>query len=199
MGHAPDPTPATRWPVFALALVAVGAALAFTPRASAALEFVRARLLAGELWRLLTGHLVHASPGLAWTDLVVLLFLGAWWERRSRAALGWILLASALGASVALLACTSFERYTGSSALGSGLFVAAALVLVLERRAALRLAGGLALALFAAKCALEASGMGVHFVSLPAGSEVAASAHAAGGAGGALVALVRCARSPRRA
>ncbi|NOT29156.1 MAG: hypothetical protein HOP15_01770 [Planctomycetes bacterium] len=179
-------------PVLALALVAACAGLMLFPGAVAALEFVRARVLAGELWRLWSGHLVHATPRLAFVDLCVLALLGAWWERRSRVVFLAILGTSALFASLALLALTSFERYTGSSALGSGLFVATALALALEQRGGLRVLGAVLLALFAAKCVFEASGaQGALFAALPAGTLVAAAAHAAGGAGGALVVLLR--------
>lgn len=194
-----ETAPAGRRPLLALALVALGVGLLRSPAAAAALEFERADVRSGELWRLWTGHLVHATPRLALLDLGVLALLGAWWERRSRAALAWILLASALGGSLALLAFSSFERYTGSSALGSGLFVAAALELALGERGVRSKAGWLALALFAAKCALEGmGGPSALFVTLPAGTSVAASAHLGGGMGGALVVLARR-RHARRA
>lgn len=177
-----------RLPLLTLALVGAALVLLAAPQAAEKLRYERARLLA-EPWRILLGHLVH-ERSLAAVDLVVLAGLGAWWERRSRAAWSWILLASASFASLALLA-TSFTSYTGSSALGSGLFVAAALELVLGQRGAWRLGGALALVLFAAKCALETAGVEALFATLPAGTRVAAAAHVAGGMGGALIALAR--------
>lgn len=187
--------PARRLPLLTLGLVGASLALLAAPEVAARLHFERARL-AVEPWRFLLGHLVH-ERSLAGADLALLAVLGAWWELRSRAAWAWILLASGVSASVALLAFTPFASYTGSSALSSGLFAAAALALALETRGGWRLAAGLALLAFCAKCALEAAGSGALFVALPAGTEVAAQAHGAGGAGGALVALVRH-RSERR-
>jgi membrane associated rhomboid family serine protease len=186
-------TPSRQPPLLALSLVGVSAALLAAPEFAQALRFERALLL-GQPWRLFTGHLVHA-PSIALLDLSMLLVLAVWWERRSRVALAWILLASASLASLALVACTSFTSYVGSSALGSGLFVAAALELALEQRGGRRAACVLLLGLFAAKCALEAGGAApALFASLPAELRVAASAHAAGGAGGALVVLLRRSR-----
>jgi membrane associated rhomboid family serine protease len=185
-----------RRPLLALALVAAGAWLAAAPGLAAPLRYERA-LLAGEPWRFLTGHLVHDSIRLALVDLAVLGALGAWWELRSRAAFAWILLASAVLASSAVLAFTSFASYVGSSGLSSGLFVAAALELSLEARGGRRFLWGLALVLFAAKCALEAlAPSAALFVALPSWTSVAVSAHVAGGIGGALVVLAR--RESRR-
>jgi len=186
-----------RPPVLTLALTTVALGLLLAPDWSAALEFRRERVLAGELWRVWSGHLVHATPRLAVLDLAVLALLGAWWERRSRRALAWILASSALAASLALLAFGTFERYTGSSALDAGLFVAAALALALGTRGAARLACALLVLAFAAKCALEAAGYGALFASLPAGASVAAEAHAAGGLAGALVVVAREQRARR--
>jgi membrane associated rhomboid family serine protease len=177
-------------PLLTLALVGVALLLLAAPELAERLAFERARL-AREPWRFLTGHLVHARA-VAAADLVVLGLLGAWWERRSRPVYAAILLASAGLASLAVACFTGFARYTGSSALSSGLLVAAALVLALEepyRGTRLRLVGVLALGLFGAKVALEAAGYGSLFVELSQGLQVAASAHAAGGAGGALVVL----------
>ncbi len=178
-----------RLPLLTLALVCVSLSLLAAPQAAARLRFERA-LLADEPWRFVLGHLVH-ERSIAAVDLLVLAGLASWWELRSRATQAWILLVSAVLASLALLACTSFTSYTGSSALGSGLFVGAALAFVLETRGAWRLGGVLALVLFATKCALEAAGMNALFTALPAGTRVAAVAHVAGGVGGALVVLAR--------
>lgn len=177
-----------RLPLFTLALVCVCLLLIAAPEAAARLRFERARL-ATEPWRFLLGHLVH-ERSIAIFDLMALAGLGAWWEQRSRAAWTWILLVSALLASLALLA-TPFTSYTGSSALGSGLFVAGALDLVLGERGGWRIAGTLALVLFAAKCAFETAGVEALFAELPPGTRVASAAHAAGGMGGALVVLAR--------
>ena len=176
-----------RAPLLTATLVAVALWLLADPDAAARLSFERARL-AGEPWRVLTGHLVHGSGSLAAVDLAVLAGLGFFWERRSRAVLVRILLASAGLASIALLVFSDFASYVGSSALGSGLFAAAALELARDEAAARRKLGRLALTLFVAKCALESSGAEALAVAvLSEGTRVAACAHWAGGIGGALV------------
>lgn len=178
------------WPVLTLGLVAASAALEFLPHVAAALRFEREALHAGELWRFFTGHLVHRLGWLAALDLLVLLVLGAWWERRSRGAFVAILIASAVLASAGVLVITTFATYVGSSAISSGLFAAAALELGLERGGPRRIVCALALLLFALKCIAEARG-GALFVELPRGTSVSAAAHALGAVGGVLVALVR--------
>lgn len=189
--------PPRTWPVVTIALVVASAVIELLPALASALRFERDALLAGEPWRFFTGHLVHGSSRLALLDLAMLSALGAWWELRSRAAFVAIVIASASFASAAVLAWTDLSVYVGSSALSSGLFVAAALELGIERGGVRRVACGLALALFAIKCVVEARGYS-WFASLPNGMSVCAQAHALGGAGGAFVALFRRARSPGR-
>ncbi len=179
-----------------IVLVAVSSALEFAPALTAALRFEREALQSGELWRFLSGHLVHDSSRLAVIDLAVLLVLGAWWELRSRAAFVAIVLVSAVAASTAVLTLTDLSAYVGSSAISSGLFAAAAIELGLERGGVRRAVCGLALLLFAIKCIAEVRGAS-YFAVLPEGTRVCAIAHALGGAGGALVALVRSATSQR--
>jgi membrane associated rhomboid family serine protease len=180
---------ARRIPFLTGALVVAALYLLLDPQAAARLSFERA-LLASEPWRAVTGHLVHRHGALAAVDLAVLAGLGDFWELRSRRLYVRILLASAGLASLALLALSDFSRYVGSSALSSGLFVAAALEFARATRPALRRVAWCALALFAAKCALEALGEdALSLVSLPEGTRVAACAHWAGGIGGALAFL----------
>lgn len=179
-------------PILTLALVGAALALELLPAAAERLRFERAALGQGELWRFLTGHLVHGARGLAALDLLVLGALGAWWELRSRAVLAEVLLVSATLSSATLLLWTSFESYVGSSALSSGLFAAAALALALEGRGPERGVGAVALGLFGLKLALEL--LGFHpggFVALPPSTTVAGSAHLSGGLGGALVVVGR--------
>jgi len=177
-------------PYLTLLLVVVSLGLVFWEDAAASLDFQRERL-ASQPWRFLTGHLVHGHA-LALVDLLVLGALGGWWEQRSRMTYGAILVTSGVLASLALVLFTSYRSYSGSSALSAGLFAAAALELVLAGRGGLRWLGAAALALFVAKCALEALAPSrAFFAALPGDTEVAASAHAAGGLGGALAVLLR--------
>lgn len=191
------PEARARWPLVTLALVAAGALLACRPELARPLAFERAALRA-EPWRALTGQLVHGSAQHAALDLVVLALLGTWWERRSRAAYLALLAASAAGVAAALVFFSTLERYTGSSGIVAGLFVGAALELVLAGRGAGRGLGAAALVLFAAKCALEARAGTPVFAALPPGTEVAVAAHVGGALGGALsaAAVVLLGRRP---
>jgi rhomboid family GlyGly-CTERM serine protease len=155
----------------------------------------RAAVGHGEIWRLLTGHLVHASPTLLAADLLVLVALGCLVEARSRGLLARVLLASALGGSLAVLA-GDLARYSGSSALASGLAAAAAVLWCRSPDARERGAGLGLLALLALKVALELGGTAL-FVPLGPGVRVAVEAHLGGALAGSLVALrLRTVRSP---
>jgi membrane associated rhomboid family serine protease len=184
-------------PLVTLALLAA-CMLALVPAVEDALVFDRGRIRAGEPWRFLTGHLVHGEVGLAAVDLVVLGALGAWCERRSRALLVAIVLAGATLASCALYGLTSFERYVGSSALGSALFAGLALDLAWSGRGARRALGLGALALFVARCVVEHAAPDLlRIAPIRSGATVAVAAHAAGGLGGAL-AVTAWRLAPRR-
>ncbi len=151
----------------------------------------------GEVWRFLSGHFVHDSGSLAILDLTVLFVFGAWWELRSRRTFAAILVASALAASSAVLAFTDLDVYVGSSAMTSGLFVAAGLELALRERGWIRGAGAVALLLFVAQCVAQSLGS-FTWVTLPEGMSVSALAHAAGGVAGGGVALARLATDRSR-
>lgn len=177
-----------RLPLGTLVLVGTAVACEFSPLLSRGLDFERAAIANGELWRVFTGHLVHRVPGLALLDLFVLAVLGAWIERRSRRVLVSVLIASALAASCAVLLVTSYERYLGSSALGCGLLAAACVLTFRAGRQRLALAAGL---LFAVKLAFEGLGFWpAGLGALPPGSEPALAAHVGGALGGSVAALV---------
>jgi len=183
-------------PWLTLSLLALAALLLLAPTLAAHLRFEREPLLAGECWRALGGHLVHEQAALAAVDLAVFVALGAWWEMRSRGAYVAILLGSAGLASIALLAFSSFASYVGSSALSSGLFVAALLELMRAPGAARRWMLSSALGLFVAKCVLESLGHdALRLAPLEPGTRVAACAHWAGGVAGAVVVAWRHCRS----
>jgi len=183
-------------PAATAALVAVGIACEFVPRVADALRFERERIQSGEIWRFLTGHLVHGSSALAVLDLAVLVGLGAWWEHRSRAAFVAIVLTSATFASTGVLVLTDLAVYVGSSAITAGLFTAGAVELGVERPGFRRLVCAAALVLFALKCAVEAQG-GAVLATLPTGTRVCFEAHALGGVAGVLVAITRAVRARR--
>ena len=184
---------AARAPLLTLALLALALLASAWPPLAEAWRFERAALARGELWRLVTGHLVHASLALAVTDLAVLALLGAVWEARERRTYLWILLASALGGSLAVLA-GGLELYSGSSALGSGLFAACGTAWLRSSDARARAVGLALLLLLALKIVLELRGSAL-FVTLPAGTRVAFEAHFAGAFAGVLAVLFAGRRS----
>src|SRR6185369_14778446 len=90
-----------RLPWRSLSLAAVALATAAFPRDLSLLAYERSRVASGEVWRLLTAHLVHVgSQHLVW-DVLPLLVMGVLWEkalgRRFFAVLGASTLAVSLG------------------------------------------------------------------------------------------------------
>lgn len=99
-----------------------------------ALEYDRAAILRGEVWRLVTGHLTHWSPDHLLWDVLAFLALGFVCERRRRALYAGVLFASAMSVSLILLAaCPEITAYRGLSAVASALWFWAALIIA-ERR-----------------------------------------------------------------
>jgi len=115
-------------PVLIVALAVVAITLA-GPAVQQALRYERDAILSGELWRLLTAHLVHLGPvhlalNLAGLIIVYVLF------RTSLTPLGWTLtyLLAALSTSLGLLAWNpEIFWYVGLSGLLHGAFLAGAL------------------------------------------------------------------------
>ena len=100
----------------------------------AALEYDRAAILRGEVWRLVTGHLTHWSPDHLLWDVLAFLALGFVCERRRRALYAGVLFVSAMSVSLILLAgCPEVTSYRGLSAVASALWFWAALIIA-ERR-----------------------------------------------------------------
>jgi rhomboid family GlyGly-CTERM serine protease len=181
-----------RWWVRAPATwLAAGAAglVAVLPDAAAALLFDREAIRAGALWRLGTGHFVHfGAAHLAW-NLAVVLAAGLWVESIApgRSRFFWLSAPWVVGL-VLLAGDPALVRFAGLSGLATGLVV---LLGAEELRAGgrRRAAGGVLLALAAAKLGAEAAGFDgfVRFAD-PAIRGVPL-AHAAGAGWGAVVAL----------
>jgi rhomboid family GlyGly-CTERM serine protease len=174
-------------PLITGGLVLAGIALLLRPRWAEPLAFDRAAIESGELWRLLTGHLVHVDLRLALFDLVAVAAFGAWVERKSRALVIVVVLTSALAASFGVLVATDHARYVGSSALASGLLTAGAVqVLRVSGDPRRRVLAGLLLAGFATKLALEALGVWpTAWGALPEEIEPVGAAHLLGALAGA--------------
>ncbi|MEZ5499650.1 MAG: rhombosortase [Steroidobacteraceae bacterium] len=148
------------------------------------LSYTRTDLAAGQLWRLLTAHLVHVNPRHALANCAGLALLWALFARGMRP-LAWsfVVFACMMAIDAGLwLQQTQLEWYRGASGVLHGVLVAGA-VAHLRRERTLAL---LSLALLCAKLAYEHSGGQLPTVGdLP----VASAAHIYGAFGG-LTAIV---------
>lgn len=174
---------------------------AFALAAPAALEYQRAAVLHGELWRLLTCHWVHWSPEHLQWDLVASLGLVVACRAHLRQAAA-ALAASSLAIPLAILVLQPrLATYRGLSGLESALFVQAAVAILLASRvtnradatssarlraAVPRLAACAALGGFTVKMLWEATTGGGLFVdTAAAGFQPVPLAHFVGGLCGA--------------
>lgn len=123
-----------RFPVWTWVAGTTAAAAYVVPGAFEALSFQRPEILAGEWWRLLTGHLTHGSlTHLVW-DVALFLLLGIQAERRFGARYPLLLAGSAVAISLGLLVfLPGLEWYCGLSGIDTALF--GALVAADGRRA----------------------------------------------------------------
>ncbi len=95
------------------------------------MEFNRDLIMEGEIWRLVTGHLIHWSPAHFYLDSMVFIFQGITFEKKIGSRYWLILLLSALFISIALLLLRQdLFYYRGVSGiintqlvLGAGLFI----------------------------------------------------------------------------
>ena len=158
------------------------------------LEFDRHAILAGEVWRLWSCHLVHYSTQQALIDLATTAAAGA----VALPALGWRRLCTILAVAAPLLAAgllliaPDCLYYRGASGIAVMLVVLAAATLwpraALRGRAALCLLG----AALIAKIAAEASGFSSGWSDLPLGVIVAWPAHLLGAILGASTSFILC-------
>lgn len=94
----------------------------------------RAAILAGESWRVITGHAVHFTAEHLFWDIVGFVVLGAIIERRSRAAMLATVAASGLAISGWLLALApTIVTYRGLSGIDSALLACAAVLCMRQR------------------------------------------------------------------
>src|SRR4051812_6728513 len=174
-----------RFPWVTVVLAALFSAASLTP--AEALEYERIRVTAGEIWRLLTGQLIHWTPRMAAFDVGMLLGLGVWLELRGDRRL--MATALALGGGLTALAVHTLSPdlmvYRGSSGVASALFVLAAVRIAQTSDPQLRRLAIMAVALFLAKAALESfAGWTLFAGPLPAGVQVVPLVHLLGGLGG---------------
>ncbi len=97
------------------------------------MQFDREAIAAGEVWRVLTGNLVHWSAEHLWLDVGAFLVVGLLFERSVGRNYPWLLLASASAVGIAILLLRhDLSWYRGLSGVCSGQF-AVALVAELRR------------------------------------------------------------------
>ncbi|HUJ42281.1 MAG TPA: rhombosortase [Opitutaceae bacterium] len=118
---------ARSWTTLAIGMAA-GLAFAW-PAAAGGLIFVRTDILAGQLWRLWTGHLVHFTANHLLWDLAVFLPAGVWLEWVTPRGARWFYLLAPPTISLLLFfSDPALSRYAGLSGLATGLLVLLALV-----------------------------------------------------------------------
>jgi rhomboid family GlyGly-CTERM serine protease len=143
-----------------LTLFAASVALFFVPGARDVLEYDRAAVATGEVWRFLTCHLVHGNfEHLFWDAAAVLvlgLFVAAHHPRR------FLLVVTAAGAAISVgvhLLLPTLSTYCGLSGIASALFAACAVTTiqeaVRERRFRAVVLTGIVAALFVGKITFE--------------------------------------------
>lgn len=167
-----------------LAILATAAAAFFCPPLAAALVYDRGAILGGEIWRLVTGPLVHFTGDHLFCNILVFAAAGYLVERKRPRLFAGLCLASALAASLFLLFLSP-----GIAVFGGLSGVATMTVVFLavdEARAGSRVAllWMLILALTAGKMVLE-NAMGGPLFAASEGIVLVPSAHVTG----ALVAL----------
>ena len=175
------------FPAVTALMAAGGLVLAMLPDAAALLVYDRERVLAGEIWRLITGHAVHLSWTHAGWNLILFAVAGAWLERRDRARYLWLIALTALASSLwFLIFMPDMARYAGLSGVVSAMAVYLCLQ-ELRRDGPVRLVWATILLLFAAKIGYEIL-IGQAIFATPGATsfEVAPAAHIIG----AVVAVV---------
>ena len=149
------PPALTRIPWWLLGLVAVALVTQWFDAAADLLVYDREGLAGGELWRLLTGHLVHFSAAHLVNNLVVL--VPAVWlvETRYTKDTGLLMLAAASAVGIAVFAGTpEIQRFGGASGISLAFLVYACLRGLHENRR-WRLVCGVLLAIVCVKLAAE--------------------------------------------
>jgi rhomboid family GlyGly-CTERM serine protease len=188
-----------RAPVLTLLMVGAALVVAGFPGWSAGLIYDRQAILAGEFWRLFTGHWVHFSTSHMLYDTLALGLAGGMLEARRLPHYGWLCLLAPWVINLALLAFDPRLRYGGGL---SGLAVCTLVVLALDGLgdpSGWRWACRLILAGVAGKILFEMATGRLLFATINAGSVVVCPAsHLAGALTGlAFYGVVRLSKTAR--
>ena len=177
--------------------VAAGVAFAW-PGLAGRLIYNRADILAGEAWRMWTGHLVHFNPGHLLWDLAVFLPAGAWLEWTAPALTRWFYALTPLAISALLLSVEpTLGYYAGLSGLATGVLVLLAIVQLRRDTVGPRWFWPGVLLLVAAKVVVELRAQAPLVVHFEPGVRTVPLAHL-GGIACALVAALLAALRARR-
>lgn len=189
---------ATWWRTWSVPLVLVAICVALELGGDPVREwgrYDRAGLASGEVWRLITGHLVHLGWGHLWPNLLALLVIASLFEDVISPR-EW--LATSLGAALAIDAglyalAPQVDWYVGLSGVLHGVVACGALLLV-RRGSAI----GWVLAVgMAAKLVFEQTAGPVPFTQASVGGPVITAAHLYGAAAGAAAAALIAVRRRR--
>ena len=113
-----------RFPGLTAGLTGLALVVGLIPSSSAALQFDRAAIAAGEWWRIITGHWTHGAVDHLLWDALVFAVLGSFCELRSRRAFVLCVVHSALAISLALaVLMPEVESYRGLSGIDTALFM----------------------------------------------------------------------------
>ncbi|MBE9556287.1 MAG: rhombosortase [Proteobacteria bacterium] len=172
---------AAGFPVVTLLVAAGGLALMLLPDIAHMLVYDRERVLAGEVWRLATGHAVHFSWSHAAWNLTVFSVVGVWLERRDGARYLWLIAVMALASGLWFLTVLpDMARYGGLSGLISAMVVYLALT-ELRQPGPTRAIWATILLLFVAKLVYELlSGQAIFVAPDAIPFQVAPAAHIVG-------------------
>ena len=184
---------ARRTPCASLFLAAAAVAVFLWPGLSAQLQYDRAAIAAGEVWRLVSGHWAHYSLDHVVWDVIAFAALGMPCERKGSPRLLACVVTAAIAISCAVwLLLPGMRIYRGLSGIDSALFTLLIADLLEEQRqtgqARSRLLAGACLVAFLAKIAFELlTGRNVFVSAFDAGTVGVPLAHLVG-AGCGLVA-----------
>lgn len=182
-------------PWWTIGLVVAALVVAWVPDAADLLIYDRARILGGELWRIVTGHWVHFSKAHLLANLA-LLVPAAWIvESRYGHDAGLVLAIASIVVGIALLLGEPDVVEFGGASGMSLAFLAYACLRGLEEEGRWRAVCAVALATLMAKFVAEAAGWSVRDWQIHEGFVTVTSSHIVGAAtGAALYASRRVAR-----